>query len=408
MTAPKLRFPEFKDDWATTSLRNVLTRVSNPVEVEPNSLYREIGIRSHGKGIFHKEPVTGKSLGNKRVFHVASNLFVVNIVFAWERAIAVTSEYENGMIASHRFPMFSSVENKSNVHYFREFFITPKGKYLLTLASPGGAGRNKTLGQSNFENLKFEIPSQAEQNKIANFLAAINQKIALLEEKHRLLILSKEGLMHKIFKREIKFKNENNEPYREWSSKRLNELGSTFSGLSGKSAKDFGQGKPYISYKQIFANSRIDVDKCQLVAINPGEKQNKVRYGDAFFTTSSETPKEIAFCSVLLDEVEEMYLNSFCFGFRFHSFDLILPEFARFLFFSEEFRAQVIPLAQGSTRYNISKSGFLKINIKLPCLEEQIKIANFLSAIDKTISNVQKQLELTNQYKQGLTQQMFV
>ena len=144
---PALRFPDFEDDWQLKKIGTLTERVSNPVDVQDKELYSQIGIRSHGKGIFYKEAVSGKSLGNKRVFWVKENTFIVNIVFDWEQAVAKTTEKEIGMIASHRFPMYSPVDTQSNLDYLLHFFLTRKGKSLLELASPGGAGRNKTLGQ---------------------------------------------------------------------------------------------------------------------------------------------------------------------------------------------------------------------------------------------------------------------
>ena len=78
---PKLRFPEFNGSWEEKRINNVLERYSNPVDVETERLYQQIGIRSHGKGIFYKDYVTGKDLGNKRVFWIKDGMFIVNIVF---------------------------------------------------------------------------------------------------------------------------------------------------------------------------------------------------------------------------------------------------------------------------------------------------------------------------------------
>lgn len=168
--------------WAIKSLGSVLKRVSDPVIPVPDVLYREIGIRSHGKGIFHKEPVLGKSLGNKRVFKVHSDCFVVNIVFAWEQAVARTTAEETGMIASHRFPMYRPVDGLCDVDFLTYYFKAKKGKYLLELASPGGAGRNKTLGQTEFSRLAFPMPSGEEQAKIAKFLSTWDKSIAVTEK----------------------------------------------------------------------------------------------------------------------------------------------------------------------------------------------------------------------------------
>jgi type I restriction enzyme S subunit len=115
--APPLRFPEFTEPWKTNSIDSYVKRYNKPVTVEPDRMYRQIGVRSHGKGIFHKEPVTGKSLGDKRVFWVHPHAFVVNIVFGWEQAVALTSTAEDGFIASHRFPMFVPVENRTDLNF---------------------------------------------------------------------------------------------------------------------------------------------------------------------------------------------------------------------------------------------------------------------------------------------------
>jgi len=170
------------ENWNVYKVSECLEKVVNSVSPEPDKLYREIGIRSHAKGIFHKPLVTGKSIGNKRVFNVYPNCFVVNIVFAWEQAIAQTSEAEIGMIASHRFPMFKPKENRCDIDYITYFFKTLRGKYLLGLASPGGAGRNKTLGKGEFSKLELSLPPVLEQKKIAKILSAWDRAIEVTEK----------------------------------------------------------------------------------------------------------------------------------------------------------------------------------------------------------------------------------
>lgn len=157
------------DGWKIQKISECLERVVDSVLPEPNSMYREIGIRSHAKGIFHKEPVTGKSLGNKRVFNVHPNCFVVNIVFAWEQAIAMTSDNEVGMIASHRFPMFKSKKNRCDIKYITYFFKTPRGKYLLELASPGVRGETKHLDKMSLHELKFLFHQLKNKRKLPEF-----------------------------------------------------------------------------------------------------------------------------------------------------------------------------------------------------------------------------------------------
>lgn len=125
-------------------------------------------------------------------------------------------------------------------------------------------------------------------------------------------------------------------------------------------------------------------------------------------TTSSETPNEVGFASVMLDEVEDLYLNSFCFGYRPHDLKALLPEFSKYLFRSPLYRREVIKLAQGSTRFNISRTGFLKIKLLFPHPDEQQKIASTLSALDAKIDAMTAQIAHMETFKKGLLQKMFV
>jgi type I restriction enzyme, S subunit len=199
---PRLRFSEFKSAgaWHRQRISNLLSKVSEPVNVEPNLMYKEIGIRSHGKGIFHKEPISGKQIGSKRVFFVVKDALVLNIVFAWEQAVAMTSIAEEGMIASHRFPMYVALADRCYVNYMKYFFLTNAGKHLLGLASPGGAGRNRTLGQKEFEQLEVTLPQDVhEQMKVADCLSSVDAHITVETQKLEDLKTHKKGLMQQLF-----------------------------------------------------------------------------------------------------------------------------------------------------------------------------------------------------------------
>lgn len=193
----------------------------------------------------------------------------------------------------------------------------------------------------------------------------------------------------------------------EWKRKKLGEVGTIYNGLSGKTRDDFGRGKKYIQYKQIFEAGQINLNDCGLVNIEDNEKQNQVQYGDIFFTMSSETPQEIGMASVLLTKIENVFLNSFCLGFRLNSFDIITPLFARFLFRSKNVRDIIVKLAQGSTRYNMSKLELLKVLINIPDLNEQTKIASFLFLIDERIQTQMKIIEEWEKLKKGMIDELF-
>ena len=192
----------------------------------------------------------------------------------------------------------------------------------------------------------------------------------------------------------------------EWENTSLGKIGKTFNGLTGKSGSDFGQGFPYITYKSIFDNSKIDISRVEYVEITDVERkketQNKVQYGDVFFTTSSETPDEVGMSSVLLDEVKDCYLNSFCFGYRLNSLSKTVPEYMRFYLRSQTIRKKMFVLAQGSTRFNISKSEVMGMSINIPEIEEQRKIANLLTLLDDRIATQNKIIEKLQSLIEGL------
>ena len=185
------------------------------------------------------------------------------------------------------------------------------------------------------------------------------------------------------------------------------ELGTSYSGLSGKSAQDFGSGKPFITYLNVYSNNVINENDFQYVAIKDGEKQNVAEYGDVLFTLSSETPEEVGIGSVYLGK-EKVYLNSFCFGIHITNMEVAFPPYLSYYVSSTAFRKFIYPYAQGSTRFNLCKAGFEKASIKLPTLENQKRIHSILGHIDCKIETERLLLALYNSQKQYLLRQMFI
>ncbi len=193
----------------------------------------------------------------------------------------------------------------------------------------------------------------------------------------------------------------------DWKKVKIGDIGTTFGGLTKKSKKDFGEGKPFIPFMNIMSNAKIDMDDFDYVNIEENENQNCAIKGDLFFNTSSETPEEVGMCSVLYNDISELYLNSFCFGFRIKDQISLNPLFVSYFFRSDFGRRAIFPLAQGMTRYNLSKRYFLQLEIPKPRLEEQNKIIEILSTIDITIEKTATIIEETQQLKKGLMQKLF-
>ena len=179
----------------------------------------------------------------------------------------------------------------------------------------------------------------------------------------------------------------------EW--KTIEELGSFFGGLTGKTKNDFVDGNAnFITYMNVFSNPSLNTSEVGTVKINEGEKQNKIQKGDILFTGSSETPEETGMSCVVTDDLkEDFYMNSFCFGLRLYSPEQVNLHYLKHILRSEPVRKSIAKTASGVTRYNISKARFSKIKLPIPSLSEQSRIVSILDTFTSSISNLKQQIE---------------
>ena len=255
---------------------------------------------------------------------------------------------------------------------------------------------------------EFIVPNLIEeQNKIGELFANLDKLITLHQSKFEKLQKIKKSCLQNLFPQnnqntpKIRFKNFSDE----WVESRLGELGETYSGLSGKTKNDFGRGNAkYITYLNVFSNSIADIKLTE--PIEKDEKQNQVKFGDVLFTTSSETPNEVGMSSVWLGNFQNCYLNSFCFGYRLTQ--KINHYYLAYLLRSENIRNEIILLAQGISRYNISKNKMMDISISIPNSEEQEKIGAFFSKLDKLITLQQRKVEKLKNIKKALLNKMLI
>ncbi|WP_149707944.1 restriction endonuclease subunit S [Campylobacter concisus] len=322
--------------------------------------------------------------------------------------ILMTRTGNTGMVVTNVFGVFHN--NFFKIAYDRQLikkeyfvFCLTGSKIQSEILKRAGSSTIPDLNHSDFLSIKIPLPPLDEQKKIAEILStwdeAINLTINLIESKKQF----KKALMQNLLTAKIRFPEFKNE----WKEIKLGNIGKSYNGLIGKVAEDFQNGNSnFITYKNIFDNPKIDINIFEKVKIMEDEEQNLVKFGDIFFTTSSETPNEVGISSVLLIKCGILYLNSFCFGFRLNNFEILSPYFAVFYFRSDCFRKQTFKLAQGSTRFNISKTEVLNLNIKIPNLSEQQKIADVLTACDDEINLLNLKLENLKKQKQGLMQKL--
>ncbi|MEN2361758.1 restriction endonuclease subunit S [Levilactobacillus brevis] len=189
-----------------------------------------------------------------------------------------------------------------------------------------------------------------------------------------------------------------------WEQHKLGKMGYTFTGLSGKTKEDFGHGNAkFVTYMNVFSSPVSNSEMVENVEVD--SKQHQVEYGDVFFTTSSETPQEVGMSSVWLETAENIYLNSFCFGY--HPMVEFDPYYLAFMLRSPVIRKKFMLLAQGISRYNISKNKVMEMLVPVPEIVEQQKIGSFFKQLDDTITLHQRKLAKLKELKQGYLQKLF-
>lgn len=271
--------------------------------------------------------------------------------------------------------------------------------YAVKHSAGGLSPRVKFKDLANYE---FLLPPKDKQAKLAELLWAMDEVIegeTISFDKYeqffkRFLFDSISGAMS----------NDSSN----WKEYLFGSLGKSYGGLNGKSKKDFGEGSPFINYMNVFSNSKIDPSNVDYVKVEEGENQNKIMYGDILITGSSETPEEVGMAAVVLDNLEGYYLNSFCFGFRLNDFNTLLPEYARFLMRGEKVRKFMFKRAQGSTRFNLSKTTVKeKLKVVLPSISEQKEIANKLEFMENNIALYEAKIVKSKALQKSLINQIF-
>ena len=382
-------------EWEYCTISDCLEKVDAPVRVEADKVYTQIGIRSHGKGLFYKEPVTGKELGNKSVFWIEPNCFVLNIVFAWEQAFGKTTNSEVGMIASHRFPMYRPINNLADLDYLVCYFLTKRGTDILDAASPGGAGRNRTLGQDRFIKSKIMLPPIHEQQKITEILSAQDKLIALkeklLEEKKK----QKKYLMQQLLTGKKRLPGFSGE----WKKQKMSDI------LRERKEENVDQSLRICSV----AVSTGVVDQMEhlgkSMAAADTSNYNVVHYGDVVYTKSPTG--SFPFGIVKQSQLDEKVAVSPLYGVyepKLYELGYLLNEY---FMYSNNTNGYLLPIVNKGAKntINISNQTFIKPSMFLPVDDKEIvALARIFKVANTEIDILSKELEQEKQKKKALMQ----
>lgn len=395
LNVPHLRFPEFSGEWNKCTINDLATVVGGGTPDTTVKSYwggdiqwftpSEIGKNKYVD--FSLRTITRDGLDNS-----SAKLLPLHTILLSSRAtVGECSIASNECTTNQGFQ--SLIAKQCNID-FLYYLIQTKKKDLIRNAC---GSTFLEISANEIRKIKVAVPVQNEQEQIAKLLSLIDERIATqnkIIEKYESLI---QAMCDTLIERET-----------QQVALSFSDFGQSYSGLSGKNAEDFGDGYPFITYMNVYQNQIIDSTDVGLVKIKETEQQSVVHYGDILFTLSSETPEEVGMGAVYLGETYPLYLNSFCFGIHITDEAKIYSPFLAYYVSSQSFRKAVYPLAQGSTRFNLQKSDFMKKKFSFPMIEKQRKIYSILNTYsDKLI--VEKQIiGLLCSQKRYLLRQLFI
>ena len=403
---PKLRFPGFTDAWEQRKLGEISKRVtrknSNLESTLPLTISAQYGLVD--QITFFNKQIASKDMSG--YYLIKKGEFAYNKSYSKDApwgAVKRLDNYDKGVLSS----LYIVFKLSSNID---SDFETSNWHSEVSKRATEGARDHGLLNisASDFLSIEILIPNKTmEQKEIAQFLKLVDSTLSLHQRKLDNVKMLKKSLLQKLFPKdgekipELRFPGFTDD----WEQRKLGEVGCTFTGLSGKSKDDFGHGNAkYVTYLNVLQNPVGSITQLDNIEID--EKQNAVKQGDVFFTTSSETPDEVGMSSVWKYDIPNIYLNSFTFGYRPNQeFDL---DYLAYMLRSDSVRQKIKLLAQGISRFNISKTKMMEISIPIASDKEQTEIGKLFANVEALLSLHQRKLDHLKELKKGLLQQMFV
>ena len=398
LNVPNLRFPEFTGEWMKCKFGEIATGFDYGMNAaakpyDGQNKYIRITDIDEASSTYNNSSIVSPD-------GILSENYVVNegdILLARTGASTGKSylyRKSDGKLYYAGFLIRANVAEHNPYFVFSQLHTHRYWRWVSIMSARSGQPGINSLEYASFPIFTTTLK---EENKISSLLSLIDERITTQNK----IIEKYESLIQAICDTLI----ESGQPKVELS---FNDFGEPYSGLSGKSAEDFGKGWPYITYMNVYQNQIIDITDVGLVKINETEQQSVVRYGDILFTLSSETPDEVGMGAVYLGDIYPLYLNSFCFGVHITDESKIYPPFLAYYISTKSFRKAVFPLAQGSTRFNLQKSDFMKKKFLFPTVEEQNKIYSVLKAYSDKLSIEKNIANLLCEQKSYLLRQLFI
>jgi type I restriction enzyme S subunit len=406
MLAPKLRFREFEGEWTSSKIGDIaiVTSGGTPSRSIPEYWNGVIPWITTSLVDFNIISEAEEFITEKGVDNSSAKLFPENTILMAMYGQGVTRGKVAILgIAATTNQACAAIKLKS---YFDTMFVFQNlmNRYeeIRDLSNDGG---QKNLSAGIIKDVPIFYPLEQEQTKIATFLSAVDDKISQLIKKHQLLSQYKQGMMQKLFSQQLRFKADDDEEFEGWREKAIGDL---FLEIKDKvlsqDIENFSitAGRGFVSQAEKFGRDISGSQNSSYIVLKPND-----------FSYNKGNSKTFKYGCVYLNEFKfPIAVPNVFISFRVKSTINVSNKFYALLFESHYLDSHLRLLISSSARMdgllNVSKEGFFGIILPLPCLAEQTKIANFLSAIDHKIAVAAQQIEQAKQWKKGLLQQMFV
>ena len=388
---PQLRFQEFDGEWEKSKLNKFASL--NPKNSELPESFIYIDLESVTDGLLIKESVISKNEAPSRAQRILKDK---DILYQTVRPYQKNNLYFDKVGDYVASTGYAQIRTKNDSQFLFQFLHTEKFVANVMLRCTGTS--YPAINSSDLSSIEISYPQLPEQQKIASFLSAVDEKTQQLSRKKELLEQYKKGVMQQLFSGKLRFKDENGKDYADWEEKKLGDVGSIVSGLT-YSPDDINEDGILVLRSSNVQNRRLSFQDNVYVktsAFNP------VKLNDILICVRNGSKHLIGKNTIIDKETAGVAFGAFMSVYRsnynlyiFHYFD------------TDEYKNEVHKNL-GATINSINGSDLKKFKIPFPSIEEQQKIANFLSSIDTKIESTSQQINQMQSFKKGLLQQMFV
>jgi len=415
---PSLRFPEFEENWRVKKLGDVMNfKVTNSFSRE-NLNYENGNVKNIHYGDIHTKFQTLFDITREFVPFINEEISIGrisedfyckegDIIFADAsedlndvgKSIEIINLNNEKLLSGLHTLLARPIENTFEIGFNGYLLKTNTVRTQIQKESQGSKVLSINVGR--ISGIEITFPTLKEQQKIASLLTVVDDNLQSLKQKKTLLEQYKKGVMQKIFSQELRFKDDNGNDYPDWEEKKLGDVCEMKNGYAFKSNTYSVNGKYNIVTIANVQNGYLDIKKINKIEDVPNEclKHQILEIDDLLISLTGNVGR-VCFVSelncLLNQRVGKLIPKNISKLFLFQLLRL------------DSFITQMISDSQGGAQLNLSKPDIERYEIYLPSMSEQIKIANFLSAIDDKIKHCQEQIVNTELWKKGLLQQMFV